>query len=727
MSTRLILSVRVAGLLVFAWMLILAIEFRRAAPAQGPQNWSSSAHEAAPLAELLLREYPELLNEAIRGEITAALQEHSQGLRTVQLTSVNRTSMTFEEVKESLEKADGLFQSAGQRLSAAFGHITDGVDLSGVPPFSVHRTVLIPYNSTALMLRRQANAATIPRFVNRKVDLTAPDPIRIDLGSASNFVCLLELTAPGTYRQRHVELTAGPDLVARLDLSVTVPPKFPLRVEIVDGEGHPTGARLGLYSPEKKLLVPVNALDFSAGGYNYQPVTFRDGINTRYWPGGERYTRCFFLKGAFTIDLPVGAYRLIAAKGPEFVPIDRSVTIGAAGRTEKVELRRWIDMSARGWHSGDDHIHYARPDQRSNQQLLLWMEAEDLRIGNILRAGDGRATYFEQYAFGKAGRFVQSSLALVPGQEDPRTRVLGHTINLNLLRPVRDLERGYYLYGVAFDDTHRQGGLTGFAHVNSGSFNVVRGMTIEIARNRVDFSEICQLGQVGTALWYEFLNLGFRMTAAGGSDVPWGGNVGDSRMYVYTGGAFTPDQWFGGVRKGHTFVTAGPMLDFTVSGHLPGDEFTATKGENLKIHARAMTGSSAVRLDPLEIVANGDVIRTGNPGGASASLDFELPADRSMWIAARVTGAHTTPVYITVDGKRHWKSGAVPALLEKRLTILKDIDKLIDEDGTSINPGREIEWENAESFRRGTAELRNMVREAREIYLQLRREYEASR
>jgi hypothetical protein len=53
---------------------------------------------------------------------------------------------------------------------------------------------------------------------------------------------------------------------------------------------------------------------------------------------------------------------------------------------------------------------------------------------------------------------------------------------------------------------------------------------------------------------------------------------------------------------------------------------------------------------PLEIVANGEVFRSADPAGNSAALDFEQPADKSMWIAARCTDAHTKPIYVTVEG-----------------------------------------------------------------------------
>ena len=64
-------------------------------------------------------------------------------------------------------------------------------------------------------------------------------------------------------------------------------------------------------------------------------------------------------------------------------------------------------------------------------------------------------------------------------------------------------------------------------------------------------------------------------------------------------------------------------------------------------------------LSGLEIVAHGEVIGTataGESGQSSVQLEGELvPAVRSRWIAARTDAgpgqaAHTTPVYVSVDG-----------------------------------------------------------------------------
>jgi hypothetical protein len=692
--------------------------------AQDPASRDATAWDARSMAIVLLGNYPEATDAPTSAALRDAVATYDRGWSTIAQAYSQRSTLSPQNILDGLGEGDKLFRQSSDQVAAV---------LDRLPAVRVGETVSsgslsVPFETAELLLKGRTGNKP-PRFLERTVDLSSRAPIQIDVPSATDFYCLLEFVhAPPGSSRIELSVRAGPDLLGKVDLSVTVPKKYPLEVQIVDGDDRPTDAAVGLYSAGDRFLVPASALDFSAAGYFYQPVRYRESTHTRYWPGEDNSSQRFFVRNSFAMKVPPGTYRLIAAKGPEYLPLERTVTV-RAGQTnsEKIVLSRWIDMAARGWYSGDTHLHYARLSPEANEPLTLFMQAEDLRMGNILRMGDGRQTYFEQYGFGKEGRFTSSNLALVPGQEDPRTAIMGHMIGLNLRSPIRNLERGYYVYGDVFDDIHREGGLAGYAHVTkyATSSGAYHDITINIARNKPDFEEICENGNVETEIYYDFLNLGFKLTAMGGSDVPWGGTAGESRVYVHGGSTFDPDRWFAEVKKGHTFVTAGPMLEFTVSGLLAGDEINAKQGERLKVHAKAMVGSDVVGLERLEVVANGVVVRSAEPLGHSASLDFELPADHSMWIAARTTGAHTTPVYVTVNGKRHWKEDAVPALLERCFRTLDEVDALIKEKGAKIEPNRESVWESAESFRAGTEELRKQVQEAREVYKQLRSEWEA--
>ncbi len=177
--------------------------------------------------------------------------------------------------------------------------------------------------------------------------------------------------------------------------------------------------------------------------------------------------------------------------------------------------------------------------------------------------------------------------------------------------------------------------------------------------------------------------------AAAGSDVPWGGTVGEVRMYAYIGrdAQFSADAWFDAVNNGRTFVTNGPMIEFTVNGKRPGDEIIVRDGQPLEIAATATGGKGRLYPTELEIVAQGEVIKRVEPEKDSQltlHTKFTLPADDGFWIAARAKGsdgsqAHTTPVYVKKHGLRFWNVSAAERLLDERMESLQEVEDLLDE------------------------------------------------
>src|SRR5437764_14004596 len=97
----------------------------------------------------------------------------------------------------------------------------------------------------------------------------------------------------------------------------------------------------------------------------------------------------------------------------------------------------------------------------------------------------------------------------------------------------------------------------------------------------IDLLELLQFAKINTLDYYDYLNLGFRITAAAGSDIPWGSTLGEVRTYVYTGKSFSADNWFTGLKAGHTFVSNGPSLLLNVYGKLQGSEIIKSKGKKI--------------------------------------------------------------------------------------------------------------------------------------------------
>ena len=306
---------------------------------------------------------------------------------------------------------------------------------------------------------------------------------------------------------------------------------------------------------------------------------------------------------------------------------------------------------------------------------------------------------------------------------------------MNTTSMVRDTER-YFLYDEVFDAVHAQGGLTGYAHANSGRFHVHRGMSINVPQQKVDFVEILQFNLLGTGLYYEFLNLGCKLTASAGSDVPWGGTIGEVRAYAYLENKpFSADAWFEAFRRGRTFTTSGPMLEFRVDKALPGDAIRLRSDRRLRVRARAWGDPRRMAPVKLEVVRHGEVIRSAesqDPSRPEAQLDFTVDAGWGCWLAARAragdgTSAHTTPVYIVRPGLRFWKFDGLDELLAKRLVSLAQIEQIVAE-ARRLDAEGKLETDR---YRKELAQQGDLLLErvalARNLYADLKRIAEAER
>lgn len=203
-------------------------------------------------------------------------------------------------------------------------------------------------------------------------------------------------------------------------------------------------------------------------------------------------------------------------------------------------------------------------------------------------------------------------------------------------------------------------------------------------RGKVDFFSILQNNNLGLQDYYDFLNLGVKVTATASTDYPTP-VVGEKITYAYTGAgeSFSPDPWYAAVKRGRTFVTNGPMLTLTVGEAMPGDEVRVGKDAKLHVQAEARAPESIGAPKVLEIVSHGRVIRkVESPGPKQDKLlvDFDWPADESQWITARTTAfngavAHTTPVYVIVDNKSFLDHANVQQLVAKQLKELDWIEQ----------------------------------------------------
>jgi len=514
---------------------------------------------------------------------------------------------------------------------------------------------------------------------------------------------------PGTDPPSNVALWREPTLYTPARLAVEIldaatGDRTPVRVRFTEAKG--ASAPL----PEAAIGIQYGSNDVAAG-YQFLPDS------------------SFYVDGAFVSELQPGDYRIRVSKGYEYLEQEIALTLAPGDETTRsIRLDRWIDMPSRGWYSADDHIHLRR-SPRENPLILKWVAAEDIHVGALLQMGDFWTTYFAQYAWGRDGVYQLEDYMLTSGQEEPRTHEIGHTISLAADDFVR--YRGeYYHYDRVFDRVHELGGVSGYAHKGVG-FHGYRGLTLDVLREKVDFIEVLQFCGADEPLltdqYYHFLELGFELTALGGSDFPFCGRdnrIGDARFYTYLGDDFSFDSWRGALRAGHTFVSSGPMIEFTVNGKRPGDRLDVPAGSTLRVQATAFGHQDQIPLTRLEIVAHGQVIATATPDDPVGStgqlgIDLELPAEKGVWIAARTQAgpgqaAHTTPVYVSVDGSGFHNSATALGLLDLNAQYLDELEAEIAQPNQTTN-------QHAWRYREG---LEERIAETRAVIARLRAQYE---
>lgn len=452
--------------------------------------------------------------------------------------------------------------------------------------------------------------------------------------------------------------TAGAD-----EEAVTSMPPASLTLQLSDEHGGPTAARVGLYRADGWSPSPSDDA-LLLRRYSEETRQLPLVAMPRAWPEHGRYV--FFVDGLYQASVPPGEYELVVMKGPEYALVRRSLVVAAdESLTVDVPLTRWVDQPARGWLSGDVHIHIGREDAEDNPAILNFMRAEDIRVANLLEMGNLHDSYFKQYAFGAAGVHSAEGYYLVSGQESPRTSHRGHTIGLNTQR-FHWPQDEYFFYDKTSDAVRAEGGLWGYAHVAIEAFNVHYGLALDVPRGKVDFVEMMQFGVMNTRYLYDFLNMGFRLLPGAGSDYPYIGFPGAERLYVQAGALQRAEDWFQALKHRRSYVTNWLTLDLAVNGDTKAVEYLLTSGESLRVVAQVRANPDFDTLDRVELVLHGEVIATVSAADAASDallLEHEWIPSASQWFAIRAYGRdgallHSAPLYVLVDGDADFSSPA---------------------------------------------------------------------
>lgn len=401
-------------------------------------------------------------------------------------------------------------------------------------------------------------------------------------------------------------------------------------------------------------------------------------------------THYFHTTGTFDVNVPAGRTVIEAIKGYEYHPQSTTIDVPAgATRSATIRLRRLVDLPARGWYSGDTHIHDLHQGLfgLTHRTFFDELQAEDIHVTNALVHMDGtRLMGRWSDLTGHPSPLSTRDYILQYGEEFRGS--LGHISMLGISRFILPLTAG--VPGTAYaqptldatyiDSAHAQGGLAGFPHpyyslVTQPSQAASTLIPVDAALGKGDYFDIGAIwsDELSSAeMYYRLLNCGFRLPATSGtdnfSDVWRDPPPGADRTYVHIDGPLTLANWLAGIKAGNTFGSTGPLVFLTVDKHQPGTEISlpATAARTLHVHANAI---SIAPMSELDIIVNGKVARSITARSASDSLrlDFDdsVAVPEGGWVAARVIGpssryvtdsyafAQTSPVYVVRGGHRY--------------------------------------------------------------------------
>jgi hypothetical protein len=205
-----------------------------------------------------------------------------------------------------------------------------------------------------------------------------------------------------------------------------------------------------------------------------------------------------------------------------------------------------------------------------------------------------------------------------------------------------------------------------------------------IVAGKIDGIEMTSWGDLYSGInpyslsdWYRYLNCGHLVAAVGGTDKMSADTaVGTVRTYarIPEGLPFTYEEWKKAVRRCETFVTYGPLLEFTIDGKPMGSRIRAgSSGGTFDVSW--MAASATIPMSRVELVVNGETRESLAVDTGSAQGSFTMKLDRSSWAALRVRGkypdrpevvaAHSSPVMIEAGDRPLFAAADALTILEQ--------------------------------------------------------------
>ena len=512
-------------------------------------------------------------------------------------------------------------------------------------------------------------------------------------------------------REILIEYTAHPDACFHLYNETRIPVS---KIDNKNEQGNirpvsPASRLVKLRVVEKNSTKPVPVkLHIHGDSGEYLPPVDRHRIpNTAMFEDYStdlvygRIHYCTYISGETEIKLPIGKIYVEISKGFEMKPFRKVVPVTSFTEEITMELEKVIHWREKGWVTADTHVHFLSP-----ATALLEGAAEGVNVVNLLASQwgelmtnvgdfDGKTTFGSRESWGDGEYLVRV------GTEN-RQHVLGHISLLgyegNIIAPMTTGGPDESAMGDPIEilltewakQCIAQNGVVVLPHFPNPRMEnaavIVTGNVhgVEVART----DEFHQgINPYSLTDWYRYLNCGYFTAAVGGTDkmdaeMP----LGAIRTYakIDENIEFTYDLWKDSVKKGHTFVTCGPLMDFTADGKPMGSKTEISAGGGT-VDLSWEVASITLPMTRVELIVNGEVRESVAVSPEMGKGNWSVKVDKSSWLALLVRGhyyperpeiiaAHSSPVMIHVKGSPMMAAADAVTILEQIEGALKHIE-----------------------------------------------------
>jgi hypothetical protein len=383
---------------------------------------------------------------------------------------------------------------------------------------------------------------------------------------------------------------------------------------------------------------------------------------------------CAYIPGETLINLPRGKVYIEISKGFEIAPIRKVIEISPETEVISIEIEKALYWREKGWVTADTHVHFLSPGS-----AMLEGSAEGVNIINLLASQwgelmtnvgdfDGKTTYGSKISGGDGEYLVRV------GTEN-RQHVMGHISLLgykgNIIAPMTTGGPDESALGDPVEilltewamQCKKQDGIVILPHfpnprlenaaaIISGGIDGVEMTSWDNLYGGIDPYSLTD--------WYRYLNCGYFVAAVGGTDKMSAGTaVGTVRTYakIPDNHEFTYDEWKECIRRGQTFVTYGPLVEFYVEGK-PAGSLINMSSNGGTVNITWEVASVTMPMSRVELIVNGEVKESVSVSNWKGNGNWSFKVPKSSWIALMVRGqypdkpeiiaAHTSPVMIKV-------------------------------------------------------------------------------